>query len=146
MAFLWLRDVMKNATYFMERCEVLAGQAASKGNSAVGSLIVVDDTIIAEAEEAATSQQDVSCHAEMEAIRRARAILGKDMSNVVLYSNKEPCVMCSYAIRVHRIGTVIYKEKSGEMGGANGTFDVLASENVPEGWGPPVHCIQLEQN
>ncbi len=137
---------MKNAAYFMERCEVLASQAATKGNSAVGSLIVVDNKIIVEAEETASIQQDVSCHAEMEAIRRARAILGKDMSSAILYSNKEPCVMCSYAIRVHRIGTVIYKEKSGEMGGANGTFDVLTTEKVPEGWGPPVHCIQLEQN
>ncbi|MEX0362304.1 MAG: nucleoside deaminase [Allomuricauda sp.] len=140
------KGVMKNAAYFMERCEVLAGQAVSKGNSAVGSLIVVDDTIVAEAEEAATSKQDVSRHAEMEVLRKARAILGKNMSRATLYSNKEPCVMCSYAIRVHRIGTVIYKEKSGEMGGANGTFDVLTTEKVPEGWGPPVHCIQLEQN
>ncbi|WP_431128871.1 nucleoside deaminase [Flagellimonas flava] len=137
---------MKNTAYFMERCEALASKATSKGNSAVGSLIVVDDKIIAEAEEAATSKQDVSRHAEMEVLRKARAILGKDMSSAILYSNKEPCVMCSYAIRVHRIGTVIYKEKSGEMGGANGTFDVLTTEKVPEGWGPPVHCIQLEQN
>ncbi len=135
---------MKNHDTFMVRCEELAEQAASKGNSKVGSMIVVDGKIIAEAEEAVTSKEDISCHAEMEVIRKARKILGRDMSAATLYSTKEPCVMCSYAIRFHKIGKVVYGEKSRMLGGANGNYNVLVSKDVPHGWGPPVQCILLQ--
>ncbi|WP_190810760.1 nucleoside deaminase [Flagellimonas sp. S3867] len=136
---------MENAQYFMTRCEELASQAMAKGNSAVGSLIVVDNKIVAEAEEAVATKQDISCHAEMEVVRAARKILGKDMSNATLYTTKEPCVMCSYAIRFHGIGTVVYKEKSMELGGANSTYNLLVTENAPKGWGAPVRSIHLEE-
>ena len=137
---------MKNADYYMARCETLASGAATKGNSPVGSLIVVEDQIIVEAEEAVSTKQDVSCHAEMEVIREAAKVLGKDMSNAVLYTTKEPCVMCSYAIRFHKIRTVVFKEKSGDLGGAHGSFNLLTAENVPKSWGSPVQCIHLENN
>ncbi|MGW9684998.1 nucleoside deaminase [Flagellimonas sp. 2504JD1-5] len=135
---------MENANKFMARCEALASQAATKGNSPVGSLLVMDDKIVAEAEESATTKQDVTCHAEMEVIRKARKILGKNMSNAILYTTKEPCVMCSYAIRFHKIRTVVFKEKSVELGGANSTYNLLISDNVPKSWGPPVKCVHLE--
>ncbi|SHG71507.1 nucleoside deaminase [Flagellimonas flava] len=136
---------MENAHQFMARCQQLANQAAAKGNSAVGSLISVDNEVIAEAEEAGFTKQDVSCHAEMEVIREARKTLGKDMSKAILYTTKEPCVMCSYAIRFHKIGTVVFKEKSAELGGLSSAYNLLTSDNVPKSWGSPVQCIQLEQ-
>lgn len=136
---------MENFTKFMARCEELALTAAEKGNSAVGSLIVMGNEIIAEAEEAVTTKQDVSCHAEMEVIRLARKKIGKDMSGAILVTTKEPCVMCSYAIRLHRISTVVYKDRSIELGGANSNYDLLVSDKVPKSWGSPVQCIQLEQ-
>ncbi|WP_420603085.1 nucleoside deaminase [Flagellimonas sp.] len=136
---------MENAQNFMARCEELASQAATKGNSPVGSLIVVDNKIVAEAEEAGATKQDVSCHAEMEVIREARKTLGKDMSNATLFTTKEPCVMCSYVIRFHRIGTVVFKEKSAELGGASSDYNLLVSQNAPKGWGPPVRCIHLKE-
>lgn len=136
---------MENLNHFMARCEQLAHQAAAKGNSPVGSLIVVDNKIVAEAEEAVATKQDVSSHAEMEVLREARTILGKDMSNATLFTTKEPCVMCSYVIRFHRIGKVVYKEKSMQLGGASSAYNLLVTENVPEGWGSPVKCIHLEQ-
>ncbi|RDY60158.1 deaminase [Flagellimonas nanhaiensis] len=137
---------MQDAEKYMALCVELADRAASKGNSAVGSLLVIGDEIIADAEEAAATHEDVSCHAEMEVIRKARKILGKDMSKATLFSTKEPCVMCSYAIRFHQIGKVVYKERSGELGGAHGTYDLLVSQNVPKGWGPPVECIELAED
>ena len=132
---------MENIALFMARCEALAKKAASKGNSKVGSIIVVDGKIIAEAEEAVATKEDISCHAEMEVIRKARKLLGKDMSSATLYSTKEPCVMCSYAIRFHKIGKVVYGEKSGVLGG----IGLLVSEDIPNGWGSPVQCIQVKE-
>lgn len=63
--------MMKNANYYLQRCLILAKQAAGKGNSPVGAVIVKDNEIISEAEEAVKTKNDISCHAEMEAIRQA---------------------------------------------------------------------------
>ncbi|MEK6155465.1 nucleoside deaminase [Flavobacteriaceae bacterium 3-367] len=135
---------MQQLTKYMEICETLARNAASKGNSAVGSLVVLNNEIVAKAEEAVATKEDVSCHAEMEAIRKARKRIGKDMSGAILVTNKEPCVMCSYAIRYHKISKVVYQERSGSLGGANSSFNLLTSLEVPSGWDPPVICVELK--
>ena len=57
--------------YYMQRCSALAEQAAANGNSAVGSVIVKDDQVIGEAGESVNSKKDITCHAEIEAIRAA---------------------------------------------------------------------------
>ena len=101
---------MKDVQKYMEICESLAKKAASKGNSPVGSIIIKGGQIFAEAEEAGQSKQDITCHAEIEALRTARKKIGKDMSGYTLMSTHEPCVMCGYAIRFHKISTVIYKK------------------------------------
>ncbi len=134
---------MEKFAELMTRCEELASQAASKGNSAVGGLLIINDEVVAEAEETVATKKDVSCHAEMEVIRKAREKVGQDMSGAILITTKEPCVMCSYAIRFHKISTVVYKDKSVQLGGVNSSFNLLISEKVPQTWGPPVQCIQL---
>jgi len=137
---------MEEFIKYMKICETLAQSAASKGNSPVGSLIVLNGEIVAESEEAVATKQDVSCHAEMEVIRKARKVIGMDFTGAILVSTKEPCVMCSYAIRYHKISTMVYKEKASALGGVTSAYDLLVSEQVPEGWGPPVKCILIENH
>ncbi len=136
--------MMEDYWSVMERCEELAEMAETNGNSAVGSVLMVGGKIIAEAEEASNSKEDVSCHAEMEAIRKARKKLGKDLRGAVLVSTKEPCVMCSYAIRFHRISTVVYRQKATFLGG-DGSYHILTTRNVPGDWGAPVRVVQLKK-
>lgn len=134
---------MQAFNIYMYQCELLAQKAADKGNSAVGSLLLFEGKIIAKAEETATSKEDVSCHAEMEAIRKARKVIGRDMSGAILVTTKEPCVMCSYAIRYHNISTVVFKHRSDWLGGYSSSFNLLTSEIVPDSWAPPVACINI---
>lgn len=128
----------------MDRCEELAKEAESKGNRPFGSIIMRGGEIVAEAEDASHTKEDISCRAEMEVIRKARKILGKDMSRSILFSNHEPCVMSSYAIRYHRIGTVVYKERARFLGG-DGNYHILTTRNVPAAWGAPVRVVCLEE-
>ncbi|MCL6274627.1 nucleoside deaminase [Muricauda sp. 2012CJ35-5] len=134
----------KDHEQYLLRCEELASTAKENGNSAVGSLLVFNNQIVAEAEEAVATKKDITAHAEMEVLKKARKVIGKDMSGAILYSTKEPCIMCSYAIRYHKIEKVVYKEVSGQFGGAHGNYDVLLTKNVPEDWGLPVQCIQMK--
>jgi tRNA(adenine34) deaminase len=94
-------------THFMERCKALAAIAADRGESPVGSVVVLGDDIIAEGIEAGKSRQDVTFHAEVEAVREAVRKHGKDLSAATLYTTHEPCILCSYVIRPHRIGRVV---------------------------------------
>ena len=62
---------MKTDNYYMHRCEILGEAAGKKGNPPVGAIIVKGDEIISEAEEAGKSKNDITCHAEIEAMRMA---------------------------------------------------------------------------
>ena len=135
---------MKDYLEVMERCEELAKQAESKGNRPIGSIIMYGGEIVAEAEDTTHTNEDISCHAAMEVIRKARKTLGKDMSRSVLFCNHEPCVMSSYAIRYHRIGTVVFNERARFLGG-DGNYHILTTRNVPAAWGAPVRVVCLPE-
>ncbi|NQZ78590.1 MAG: nucleoside deaminase [Ekhidna sp.] len=118
----------------MIRCKELANEAAKGGNTGVGAVLVYGDNIVAEGKEA-TADGDITRHAELEAIRKVVTKHGKDLSGHVLITTHEPCVMCSYAIRYHRIDTVVYEQKSEYLGGASSSFKVLETDEVPNHWG-----------
>lgn len=129
----------------MEICELLANSARSKGNSQVGCVIVKDNKIIASAEEAGHSSKDVTCHAEMEAIRKARKRYGTDLSECTLVSTHEPCVMCGYAIRFHKLGKVVYKNEVDYFGSITSEMPVLRTLDVPDHWSSPPKIIKLKK-
>ena len=129
---------------FMKICEGLAIRAAEQGNAPVGCLIIKDDKIIAEAMEAGNSKQDITCHAEIEAIRIARGKLGKDLSTCEMITTHEPCVMCGYAIRFHKLSKVIYKESVPYLGSVTSDMAILAIQEVPHHWGNPPEILQFK--
>ncbi len=87
---------MTNDVYFTKRCEVLAVEAAAKRDAPVGSVIIKDDKIISEAIESAKYTNDITCHAELEAMRIAvKKLKTNDLSDCVIYSTHEPCIICS---------------------------------------------------
>ena len=138
-------ETMEDYLKVMVHCEQLADKAAEKGNNPIGSVLLIDGKIIVEAEDSSNSMEDISCRAEMEVIRKARKILGKNMRGAVLVTTEEPCVMSSYAIRYHKISTVVYKEKATWLGGESGRFNVLSTRQVPAEWGAPVRCVQIDK-
>jgi guanine deaminase len=73
-----------------------------------GACIVKDGRILAAARNTVLSG-DATCHAEVNAIRRASKRLGTfDLSGCEIYSTTEPCPMCFGAIHWARIGAVYY--------------------------------------
>jgi guanine deaminase len=73
-----------------------------------GACIVKKGKVIAVSRNTVLAQ-DASCHAEVNAIRKASAKLkSHDLSGCVIYSTTEPCPMCLCAIHWARIDAVIF--------------------------------------
>ena len=136
---------MKNDIYYIKRCELLAAEAAANGDAAVGSVIIKNDKIICEAIEASKSKNDITCHAELEVIRLAvKKLKTNDLSDCILYSTHEPCIMCSYAIRFHKIKKVVYQHAVNYLGGVSSSMPLLISKEVPPHWGEVPVVVHLK--
>ena len=82
---------------------------AKPGASPIGCVIVLDGKVVAEAHNEVGIRHDPTAHAEMVAIRRACAALGRDeLRGATLYSTLQPCGMCTMASIWSRIGRIVY--------------------------------------
>ncbi len=110
-------------TYFMKKALQEAEEAFDKGEVPVGAVIVVEDRIIARAHNLTELLNDVTAHAEMQAITAAANFLGgKYLQKCTLYVTLEPCQMCAGALYWSQISKIVYGAKDTERGcGAMGT-------------------------
>ena len=131
---------MSEHQQYLERCMVLAATAAAEGESPVGSVLVKDRKIIGEGYEKSRQLKDITRHAEVVAILDA-VQNGCDLSGSVLYSNVEPCILCSYAIRHYKIATVVFVKYSGELGGTRAPFNILTTTELHSWTQPPVVIV-----
>ena len=95
---------------FMARALDLARRGdKTPGASPIGCVIVMDGDVVAEGHNEVGIRHDPTAHAEMVAIRRAGAALGRDdLRGATLYSTLQPCGMCTMASIWSRIGRVVY--------------------------------------
>lgn len=107
-------------TYFMKKALQEAETAFEKGEVPVGAIVVVDDRIIARAHNLTETLNDVTAHAEMQAITAASNFLGgKYLHNCTLYVTLEPCQMCAGALYWSQITKVVYATRDEERGCIN---------------------------
>jgi len=75
----------------------------------VGCVIVSEGRILGRGHNLTETLQDVTAHAEMQAITAAAGMLGgKYLQGCTLYVTVEPCVMCAGAIGWAQISRVVY--------------------------------------
>lgn len=86
-----------------------ARKAAEAGEVPVGAVVVCRDRIIARAHNLTETLNDVTAHAEMQAITAAaNALGGKYLTDCTLYVTVEPCVMCAGAIAWSQMGKLVF--------------------------------------
>ena len=75
----------------------------------IGCVIVSEGRILGRGHNLTETLQDVTAHAEMQAITAAAGMLGgKYLQGCTLYVTVEPCVMCAGAIGWAQISHVVY--------------------------------------
>ena len=98
-----------NDEYFMKRALQEAELAFERDEIPVGALIVINDTIIARTHNLTELLNDVTAHAEMQAITSAaNALGGKYLKNCTLYVTLEPCQMCAGALYWSQISKIVF--------------------------------------
>jgi len=102
----------------MARCVELSRIAVTKGEYPFGTVIARDGKILAEAINHTVRDGDVTRHAEVIALSQAQRAIGREqLRHCTLYTNIEPCAMCSYCVREAWIGRVVFALASPVMGG-----------------------------
>jgi tRNA(adenine34) deaminase len=95
--------------YFMREALKEAKTAFQSGEIPIGAVVVCNERIIARAHNMTELLNDVTAHAEMQAITAASNFLGsKYLNNCTLYVTVEPCVMCAGAIFWAQLQRVVY--------------------------------------
>lgn len=103
--------------YFMKKALQEAEIAFDKGEIPVGAVIVAQNQVIARAHNLTETLNDVTAHAEMQAITAAANFLGgKYLLNCTLYVTLEPCQMCAGALYWSQISRIVYGARDEQRG------------------------------
>ena len=98
-----------NDEYFMKQALEEAKKAYEAGEIPVGAVIVSNDQIIAKSHNLTERLNDVTAHAEMQAITSAAEFLGgKYLKGCTLYVTLEPCTMCGGALFWSQIDKIVF--------------------------------------
>lgn len=106
-----------NDEYFMRLALNEADDALLEGEVPIGAVVVMENKVIARGHNHTQRLNDVTAHAEMEAITAAANHLGaKYLNDCTLYVTVEPCVMCAGAIAWAQVGTLVYAASDPKRG------------------------------
>ena len=110
----------------MKQALVEAQEANAKGEVPIGAVIVCKDRIIARAHNLTETLNDVTAHAEMQAITAAASVLGgKYLKDCTLYVTIEPCSMCAGALGWSQLSRIVYGATDEKRGFLRYAPDVL---------------------
>lgn len=86
----------------------------------VGCIVVYNDRIIARAHNLTELPNDVTAHAEMQAITAAANMLGgKYLIDCTMYVTLEPCVMCAGALAWSQLSKIVIGARDEKRGFIN---------------------------
>lgn len=95
--------------YYMNEALKEARAAAESGEVPVGAVVVCKGRVIAHSHNLTETLNDVTAHAEMQAITMAAEYLGgKYLNDCTLYVTVEPCPMCAAALGWAQLGRLVY--------------------------------------
>lgn len=111
-----------------------AEAAMEKDEVPVGCVVVSNNRVIARAHNLTETLNDVTAHAEMQAITSAANFLGgKYLQNCTMYITLEPCVMCAGALNWSQISKVVIGARDEQRGFINKNLTLHPKTEVVTG-------------
>lgn len=108
-----------------------ARKAAEEDEVPIGAIIVKDNKVISKGHNRRENKNDVTSHAEIEAIRKAGKKLGDwQLIDCDLYVTIEPCIMCMGAIIQSHIRNVYYGSEDHKGGAVISSINIFEAKNI----------------
>ncbi|RYE40104.1 MAG: hypothetical protein EOP21_09895, partial [Hyphomicrobiales bacterium] len=108
--------------------------ARQSGKAGIAAAVMQGDATIATAENEVHLQSDPTAHAEMVAIQRAAAALGRtDLKGCTIISTLQPCEMCLAALRFAGIDRIIFAATQARVAPKYFMFGHLRIEDFQNG-------------
>jgi tRNA(adenine34) deaminase len=127
-------ELLHDDNYFMKQALIEAQKAFEADEVPVGAVIAIDNKIIARAHNLTERLNDVTAHAEMQAITSAANYLnGKYLSGCTLYVTLEPCVMCIGAIYWARLSRIVFAAGDPKRGFQRAQLNLHPKSTVSSG-------------
>lgn len=118
--------MMKSDIEYMNIALAEARKAFDEDEIPIGAVVVCKGRIIARTHNLTEMLNDVTAHAEMQAITAAATnIGGKYLNDCTLYVTVEPCPMCAGAIAWSQLGRLVYGAEDDKRGYRRYSPDVL---------------------
>ena len=119
-----------------------AKKGLAEGGIPIGSVLVLDNQIVARGHNQRVQKGSTVLHAEMDCLENAGRMKASDYSRAILYSTLSPCDMCSGAVILYGIRKVVV----GENKTFTGPEDYLRSRGVELEIFDNQECRQLMEN
>lgn len=115
--------------HWMRRALAAAVEARDRDEVPVGTCIVVGKTVLAVAGNRTRTDNDPTAHAEIVALREAAQRLDNfRLTEAVVYSTIEPCVMCAGALIQARVNRLVYGAADERAGAVESHFRVCDTD------------------
>ncbi len=102
--------------YFLNEAIKEAEKGLAEGGIPIGSVIVLDGKIVGRGHNRRVQKGSAVLHGEMDALENAGRMSAQDLQRCTIYTTLSPCPMCSGAIRLYKIPTVVIGENTTFMG------------------------------
>ncbi|MEU3849068.1 tRNA adenosine(34) deaminase TadA [Streptomyces sp. NPDC029554] len=110
-----------------------AAEAVRGGDVPVGAVVLAPDgtTVLAAGHNEREADGDPTAHAEVLALRRAAAALGRwRLAGCTLVVTLEPCTMCAGAIQQSRVDRLVYGARDEKAGAAGSLWDLVRDRRL----------------
>lgn len=95
---------------FMKAAIEEARKGLAEGGVPIGAVLVKDGKIIARGHNRRAQKRSAILHAEMDCLENAGRLKASDYRECAIYSTLSPCDMCTGAILLYKIPTVVLGE------------------------------------
>ena len=113
----------------MRQALAAAHEARERGEVPVGTCVVAGEELLAVAGNRTRTDLDPTAHAEVVALRAAAAKSGNyRLTEAVVYSTIEPCVMCAGALIQARVRRLVYGASDERAGAVESHFRVCETD------------------
>lgn len=130
--------------YFMGEALKEARYALEEDEIPIGAIVVYNGRIIGKGHNLTERLNDVSAHAEMQALTAAANLMGgKYLQGCTLYVTMEPCVMCAGASYWFQVSKIVFGAYDNKLGFGRINQKITHPKTIITGGIREAECSQL---